>query len=62
MIYFIEMFSHSLGWGIIIITILVRIILLWPQHKMMVSQKKLQKVQPKIKQIQEKYKGQQQVL
>jgi YidC/Oxa1 family membrane protein insertase len=62
MVYFIEMFSHSLWWGIILITVIVRIILLWPQHKMMLSQRKLQKVQPKIKQIQEKYKGQQQVL
>ncbi len=53
---------YSLGWAIIIITIIVRIVLLWPQHKMMLSQKKLQAVQPKIKAIQDKYKGQQAVL
>ncbi len=54
--------GYSLGWWIIIITIIIRIILLHPQHKMMISQKKLQAVQPKIKEIQEKYKGQQAVL
>lgn len=54
--------GYSLGWAIIIITIIVRIVLLWPQHKMMLSQKKLQAVQPKIKAIQDKYKGQQAVL
>jgi YidC/Oxa1 family membrane protein insertase len=50
------------GWAIVSITIIIRIVLLWPQHKMMLSQKKLQAVQPKIKKIQEEYKGQQQVL
>jgi len=54
--------SYSLWWAIIFITIIVRIVLLWPQHKMMLSQKKLQAVQPKIKAIQDKYKGQQAVL
>jgi YidC/Oxa1 family membrane protein insertase len=53
---------YSLGWGIIIITIIVRLILILPQHKMMLSQKKLQAIQPKIKEIQDKYKGQQAVL
>ncbi len=54
--------GYSLWWAIIFITIIIRIFLLWPQHKMMLSQKKLQAVQPKIKKIQEKYKGQQAVL
>jgi hypothetical protein len=60
--YLIQLFSYSLGWGIICITILIRILLLYPQHKMMVSQRKLQKIQPKIKKIQEQYKGDQQKL
>ena len=60
--YLILITGYSLGWGIIIITIIIRLILLFPQHKMMVSQKKLQAIQPKIKKIQEKYKGQQAVL
>ena len=54
--YIVQFFSYSLGWGIILVTILIRIVLLYPQHKMMVSQRKLQKIQPKIKRIQEKYK------
>jgi len=54
--------GYSLWWGIIIITIIIRIILLHPQHNMMKSQKKLQAIQPKIKELQEKYKGQQAIL
>ncbi len=61
-IILIELFKGSLGWAIIAITILLRIILLWPQHKMMVSQKRLQELQPKIKEIQEKYKWNHQML
>lgn len=54
--FLIEVFHHSLGWAIICITIILRIILLYPQHKMMVSQRKLQAIQPKIKELQKKYK------
>jgi len=54
--------SYSLWWAIIIVTIIIRIILLRPQHKMMISQRKLQQIQPKIKEIQEKYKGNHQAL
>ncbi len=60
--WFILITGYSLGWWIILVTIVVRIVLLHPQHKMMVSQKKLQAIQPKIKDIQVKYKGQQAVL
>lgn len=61
-IFFIEIFNNSLGWAIITITILIRLVLLYPQHKMMVSQKKMNAVQPKIKEIQEKYKWNPQML
>lgn len=47
---------ESLGWWIVLITLIIRFILLMPQHKMMVSQRKMQKIQPKIKEIQNKYK------
>ena len=47
---------HSLGWAIVIITLIIRLILLVPQQHMLESQKKLQKIQPKIKAIQEEYK------
>jgi len=62
MIGLLILFNGVFGWAIITITIIIRIALLWPQHKMMVSQRKLQAIQPKIKEIQEKYKGQQQIL
>ena len=61
-IFLVDLFSGSFGWAIIAITIFLRAILLWPQHKMLVSQKKLQAIQPKIKKIQEEFKGQPQVL
>lgn len=54
--------DHSLGWAIIIITLIIRMILLVPQHHMLESQKKLQIIQPKIKKLQEEYKGDQATL
>ena len=54
--------GHSLGWAIIIITVIIRLILLVPQQHMLESQKKLQKIQPKIKAIQKEFKGDQAVL
>ncbi len=62
MVFLIELFHHSLGWAIVWITVLIRILLIYPQHKMMVSQKKLQAIQPKIKKIQEDNKWNQQVI
>lgn len=49
----------SLGFAIVGITILIRIVLLAPQHAMMVSSRKMQAIQPKVKAIQEKHKGNQ---
>lgn len=62
MAFLLEVTGYSLGWAIIIVTIIIRLILLIPQHKMMVSQRKMQVIQPKIKQIQEKHKGDHQTL
>lgn len=62
MAFLIEVTWYSLWWAIIIITIIIRIALLWPQHKMMVSQRKMQAIQPKIKEVQEKYKWNNQML
>lgn len=62
MILLIEFFSNSLGWAIIVVTIIIRLLLLWPQHKMLVSQQKLQKIQPKIKALQEQHKWDAQAL
>lgn len=62
MAFLLEITSYSLWLAIIIVTIIIRLILLYPQHKMMVSQRKMQLIQPKIKEIQDKYKGNQQML
>ena len=54
--------GHPLGWAIIIVTIIIRLILLVPQHHMLEWQKKLQKLQPKIKALQKEYKKDQAAL
>ncbi len=59
---FIQIFDYSFWWAIVVITILLRLVLVYPQHKMMVSQRKLQAIQPKIKEIQDKFKWNQQML
>lgn len=61
-VFFLKLFDNSLGWSIITITIIIRMFLLYPQHKMMLSQRKLQAIQPKIKEIQTKYKWNSQML
>ena len=51
--------GHALGWAIVIITLIIRLILLAPQHHMLMSQKKLQLIQPKIKALQKTHKDDQ---
>ena len=62
MVFLIWIFWGNLWWAILSITVIIRILLLWPQHKMMLSQKKLQALQPKIKKLQEEHKWNQQVI
>jgi YidC/Oxa1 family membrane protein insertase len=52
--------GHDLGWSIIFLTLLIRIILLIPNQRMMEQQKRMQKLQPKIAEIQKRYEGDQQ--
>jgi len=54
--------THSFGWSVILLTILVRLLLLKPNQKAMRSQRELQKLQPKITELREKYKNDQQLL
>ncbi len=61
-IFLVDLFNGSFGWAVVWVTIILRIILLWPQHKMMVAQRKLQAIQPKIKIIQEEHKWNQQMI
>lgn len=51
--------GYSLGFAIVAITIVIRLILLVPQQHMLVSQRRMQVIQPKIKAIQETHKGDQ---
>jgi YidC/Oxa1 family membrane protein insertase len=48
--------GHNLGWAIIVLTIVVRVILYPLAKKQIESQKKMQDIQPEIKKLQEKYK------
>lgn len=52
--------GYALGFGIIFLTILIRTLLLIPNHKVLKSQKKLQAVQPKISALKEKHGDDQQ--
>ncbi len=54
--------THSLGWSIVLLTVLVRIILFLPNQKAMRSQHELQKLQPKMQELREKYGKNQQML
>lgn len=62
MAYILTHTAYSLWFAIILLTIIVRIFLIYPQHKMLLNQKKMQGIQPKIKAIQEKHKWNQAVL
>lgn len=52
--------GYNLGWAIVLLTILIKILLLGPNHKALKAQKALQKIQPELEKIKEKHKGDQQ--
>ncbi len=49
--------GHSLGWAIIFLTLVIKLILLVPNHKALKSQKQLQRVQPQLDALKQKYKN-----
>lgn len=51
--------GHELGIAIILVTIIIRLILLWPQHKMLENTAKMNKINPKIQALREEYKDNQ---
>ncbi|MCD5382654.1 YidC/Oxa1 family membrane protein insertase [Candidatus Gracilibacteria bacterium] len=51
--------GNSLAFAIIVLTILIKLALLYPNHKALKSQKELQKIQPKLDEIKKKYAGDQ---
>jgi YidC/Oxa1 family membrane protein insertase len=53
---FFNCYAHNYGWAIIILTILIRVIFFYPNHKSYKSMKEMQKLQPKVAKLREKYK------
>jgi YidC/Oxa1 family membrane protein insertase len=49
-------YIHNYGWSLIILTILLRLVLWYPNQKSMQSMKVMQKIQPRVTEIREKYK------
>jgi YidC/Oxa1 family membrane protein insertase len=59
LLYFLnwlDRYSFNYGWAIIILTILLRIVFWYPNHKSYKSMKEMQKLQPKVAKIREKHK------
>ncbi len=54
--------THSFGWAIVIMTLIVRLALFLPNQKAMKSQRELQKLQPKLADLKAKHKGNQQMI
>lgn len=48
--------NHNLGWAIILLTFIVKVILLVPNQKALKAQKAMQKVQPQLDALKKKYK------
>jgi YidC/Oxa1 family membrane protein insertase len=49
-------YIHNYGWSLIVLTILLRLVFWWPNHKSFQSMKTMQKIQPRVAEIREKYK------
>jgi YidC/Oxa1 family membrane protein insertase len=52
----LDRYSFNYGWAIVILTILLRIVFWYPNHKSYKSMKDMQKLQPKVAKIREKHK------
>jgi len=48
--------NPDLGWGIILLTLIIKLILLVPNHKALRAQKQMQKIQPQLEALKIKYK------
>jgi YidC/Oxa1 family membrane protein insertase len=59
LLYFLnwlDRYSFNYGWAIVILTVLLRIVFWYPNHKSYKSMKDMQKLQPKVAKIREKHK------
>jgi len=55
LVFFVDKLpGHSMGWAVILLTLLVRIIFYLPNQHAMESQRRLQKLQPRIEEIRKK--------
>lgn len=54
--------GHSLGFGIILLTIFIRLLLLIPSQKALKSQRRMQELQPRLNEIKEKHTGDKQTI
>lgn len=54
--------GNDLGWGIIALTLIMRLLLLVPSQQAMESQKRMQRIQPRLQELQVTHKGDQQKL
>jgi len=63
LVFFVDKIpGNILGWAIVAMTLIVRIILVAPNQKAMKSQRKLQKLQPEIASLKKKHKDNQQAV
>ena len=53
---FFNSYTHSWGWSIILLTLLLKIVLFPTTIKQIQSMDKMKRIQPKLKEIQDKYK------
>jgi YidC/Oxa1 family membrane protein insertase len=53
---FLFTYTHSWGWSIILLTLLIKIVLFPTSIKQVQSMEKMKRIQPKLKEIQDKYK------
>ncbi len=59
---FFYAYLHNYGWAIIVITIIIRVLFIYPNHKSFKSMQDMQKLQPKIAKLREKYKDDREAL
>lgn len=62
LIFLTKITGSSFGWGIVLLTLVIRIILVVPFQRAMRSQREMQKIQPELDRLKEKHKGNQSVL
>jgi len=62
LVFLTELTGHNFGWGIVLLTLLIRALLFHPFQKSLKSQRRLQKIQPQLDEIKKKFAGNQQMI